>query len=478
MNSFHSFFRRPALLTALTALLFGASSAQADDSSEIQQLRDEIRLLEQKLNALEQKEARREQAATTAAVAAVPPAKPSSPPPKITIDNTGFTFASADNENFIKLHGLVQLDSHWYLSNRSIPNNDSFILRRARLIFEGGFDGIYSFQLVPEFGGGSTGASNAPVIYDANVGFALSPQFNLRFGKFKSPIGLEMLQNDAALNFPERSLATDLVPARDVGVLAGGTLPGVAVSWSAGVMNGSADAAYANNVGADNGKDFVGRVFWKPAAAETASLLNGLGVGLAGSYGLHNRNSVLTSGYRTESQQTFFTYRSTVLPDGASWRVAPQLNYYKGPLSVQGEYTISAVNVATTTAQAEVRNSAWQGTVAWLLTGEKASYDGFTPKSPFRLGGDGGWGAWEIAGRVDQLKLDRNVFPLFADPAASAKAATSFSIGLNWYLSKTIRADLDYLQTRFDRAPGAVATTNAVLSADERAIITRVQVGF
>jgi len=473
-------FRRwPALLATLAFLPFAVPSARADETEEIKQLRASIQLLSEKLNALEQKEALREQAAAAAA-APVPAAAavPDSPAPKIKIDNTGFTFGSPEDGNFIRLHGLAQLDSRWYFDDRGIPNNNTFVLRRARLIYEGGFDKIYSFLLVPEFGGGGTGVSNAPVIYDASVGIAFNPAFQLRFGKFKSPLGLEMLQNDAVLVFPERSLATDLVPSRDVGVLASGGLFGGAVSYAAGVLNGSADSAYTSNVAGDNGKDFVGRAFLRPFVGDADSPLRGLGLGLAASAGVHNKNASVTSGYKTDSQQTFFTYRSTVLPDGSSWRVAPQANYYAGPLSVVGEYTVSAANLVTGTTQAEVRNTAWQGAVGYILTGEKASYDGFTPAAPFHPGRDGGWGAWEVAARVDRLTIGDSAFPLFADVAASAKRATSVSLGLNWYLSKTVRADCDLLHTRFDRATGAATTTNLVIGGDEQAIVTRVQVGF
>ncbi len=486
MNPTLSFLRWPALLAALAVVYLGASPlARANDLDEIRQIRTEMQQLAQRLNALEQKVAQGQPGAAAAGSAAAPisasapveatPATASAP--KITIDNTGFTFASADSANFIKLHGLVQLDSRWYTDDHGIPNNDTFVLRRARLIFEGGFDKIYSFLIVPEFGGGGTGVSNAPVIYDASLNIAFDPAFQLKFGKFKSPIGLEMLQNDAVLLFPERSLATNLVPSRDVGVVAGGGWSKGAVTYSAGVVNGSADAAYANNVATDNGKDFVGRIFFRPFLADADSLLKGLGFGLGGSAGDHNKSSSLTSGYKTDSQQTFFTYRSTVTPYGTTWRVSPQANYYVGPLSLQTEYTASAVTALVGTSKIDVRNSAWQVGVGYVLTGEKASYDGIVPFSPFRPG-SGGWGALEIAARVDRLKIDSDAFPLLSDPAASASGATAYGLGLNWYLSKTIRFDLDYVLTNFDRASGTTSTTNTLIGADERAILTRVQVGF
>ena len=220
---------------------------------------------------------------------------------------------------------------------------------------------------MPEFGGGATGTSNSPVIYDANLGISVAPDVKIVAGKFKSPIGLEMLQNDAVLLFNERSLATNLVPSRDVGIEVTGSPLGGKVSYTAGVLNGSADAAYTNNTDTDNNKDFVARLFFNPFAGSAAG---NLGFGIAGSAGLQNKTGSLTSGYKTDGQQTFLlTYRSTVLPEGQDWRVSPQANYYAGPFSAQAEYTVSAVTALAGTTKAEIRNNGWQGAVGYVLTG-------------------------------------------------------------------------------------------------------------
>jgi phosphate-selective porin OprO/OprP len=477
---------RPALsLLALLALatILPASSF-ADGADEIGQLRSEIKILEKKLDVLEQKEEQRDKssgeappAPTLAAVPAQVLAKAAFNSTRITIDDTGFAFASVDGGTFIKLHGLVQADSRWFSDDGSIANNETFVIRRARLIFEGGFDKIFSFLIVPEFGGGATGTSNAPVLYDANLGIAVMPDVKLVAGKFKSPIGLEMLQNDAVLTFNERSLATNLVPSRDVGLEITGSPFEGAVNYAAGILNGSADAAYANNTDVDNNKDFVARLFFTPFVGKTASPLRNLGFGFAASDGLQGKTGQLTSGYKTDGQQTFFTYRSTVVPEGRDWRVAPQANYYTGPFSAQAEYTVSAVTALAGATKAELRNRGWQASVGYVLTGETASYNGYTPQHNFSWL-DGTWGAWEIGARVADLKIDGNAFPIFADPAASAGEARSYGVSANWFLSKAIRVSFDLVDTRFERAAGSKTTTNLLIGQDERAFLTRFQVGF
>jgi phosphate-selective porin OprO/OprP len=94
-----------------------------------------------------------------------------------------------------------------------------------------------------------------------------------------------------------------------------------------------------------------------------------------------------------------------------------------------------------------------------------------TPKHPFGLS-DGGWGAWEVAARVSQLEVDKAAFPLFADPAASARTATAWGLGLNWHLNKNVKINLDYEQTDFGGG------TSPLLSKGEQVIFTRAQLSF
>jgi phosphate-selective porin OprO and OprP len=460
--------------------LAGALHAADPSADEIAQLRTQIRALEARLDALESSQ---RPAATAPTSASAPEAVPGATAPaaaqaapRITIDDTGFTFASGTGETYIRLHGLVQGDGRFFEGGSSIANNDTFVLRRARLIFEGAFDKSFSFLILPEFGGGGTGTSNAPVLYDANVGIALTPEVKLVAGKFKSPVGLELLQNDAALLFNERSLATNLVASRDVGFLLSGAHGGL-VSYAAGIVDGSADAGYTNNTDTDNNKDFVGRVFLTPWAASKDSPLAGLGFGIGASAGQQNKTGQLTSGYKTDGQQTFFTYRSTVQPYGTDWRLSPQANFYQGSFSAQAEYVASTVTVLSGASKKELTNKGWQLAAGYVLTGEKVSYNGYTPQHVFNPS-EGSWGAWEIGVRVADLKIDSAAFPTFADPAASASEATSYGVSLNGFLSKAIRVSLDLVDTQFDRAPGWKTTSNLLIGQDERALLTRFQVGF
>jgi phosphate-selective porin OprO/OprP len=241
-----------------------------------------------------------------------------------------------------------------------------------------------------------------------------------------------------------------------------------------------ADGASTTNSDFDNEKDVVARVWASPFKDAADSSLQGLSFGLSGTYGREKTTAGRTSGYRTDGQQTFFSYLATTVTDGPNWRVSPQLDYRNGSFGLLGEYVVSTVNVraGANAPLTELRNKAWQVSVGYVLTGENSSYNGVVPATDFNLS-KGTWGAFEVAGRYANLSVDDAAFPLYASPAASAGEASSAGLGLNWYLSKAVRFTFDYYQTKFDRAPGAPATlTNAVIRQDEKSFITRFQLAF
>jgi len=447
----------------LLVLPLAFSVAHAADDTDLKALRDQIRALEQKLLVLERKQELKDEAAAAAA--------PSTP--KITVNDKGVTFASADAANSLRVRGLVQLDSRLFFGDEGVTNN-AFVLRRARLITEGQFAKNYSVQLVSEFGGSSVS------ILDANLNVFLTKALQFRVGKFKSPVGLEQLQSDSWTFFNERSIASNLVPNRDLGLQAWGDLADNRVSYAVGVFNGVADAASSTNTDFDNDKDLAARVTFSPFRNDGGSPLQGLTFGLAGNLGREKTTAGRPSGYRTDGQQTFFSYNSSVVADGLNWRVSPQLDYRNGSFGLLGEYVLSTVNVrpSATGAKAELQNKSWQIATGYVLTGEDSSYNGVVPRANFDYAA-GTWGAFEVAGRIARVDVDDAAFPLFASPATNAKQATSFGVGLNWYLSKAVVLKLDYYQTDFGLHAAAPAVSSAaVLRQDEKAFITRFQLGF
>ena len=455
--------RNSALRKFAPALLASLSLLPITRADELSELRDAVNALQQKIAVLERKQEIKDEAAAAAAPTTA----------KVTVNDKGYTLASADAANSLRIRGLVQLDHRWFFGDDGSIQNNSFVLRRARIIVEGALGKQFSYQIVPEFGGAN------PAIVDANFTWTLAPELQFKFGRFKSPVGLEFLQSDSWTFFNERSLATLLVPFRDLGIVAQGDLLDTKLNYSLGVVGGVADGANTTNSDFDNEKEVVGRLFATPFKDSAGSPLQGLGFGIAGTYGRAKGTNGRTAGFRTDGQQSVFSYLASTITDGPNWRVTPQLDYRNGSFGLMGEYVLSTVNVrpSTTGKLSELQNKAWQVSAGYVLTGENSSYNGVVPANDFSLS-KGTWGAFEVAARYSNLKIDDSAFPLFANPVTNVNEVTAYAVGVNWYLSKAVRFTFDYYLNQFDRLAGAPPTTNPLLKNDESVFISRFQLAF
>jgi phosphate-selective porin OprO/OprP len=406
--------------------------------------------------------------------------------PKLIVGSSGFSAISTDSNFVFSLHGLLQVDSRTFFDDSDIKKNDGFLIRRARPIFQGTLYHDFDFRFEPDFGGSSV------QIFDAYGNYRYEPWLQLRAGKFKTPEGLEQLQVDANTSFNERSLVTDLVPNRDVGLQFWGDIDGGVLSYAAGIFNGVGDAQNSSNSAFENEVEFAGRLFAQPFKSSDITALKGLGFGVAGTSengtssasDLPSTTGGTYGGYTTDGQQQFFAYNpangSTIVGNGEHWRFSPQSYYYYGPLSLMGEYAISDQGVLNTTTKAEayLRNTAWEISGGWVLTGENASFNGVTPLHPFDLH-NGQWGALQVVARYEELNIDNNAFPVFANPETSASAAQAWSAGLNWYLNKNIRVNASFSHTTFTGGGGVGTTAPPIVTRQpENVFFTRVQLAF
>jgi phosphate-selective porin OprO/OprP len=209
------------------------------------------------------------------------------------------------------------------------------------------------------------------------------------------------------------------------------------VSYQLAWMNGVTDGGSADADGGDD-KDLVARVFAHPFQESGIEYLQGLGLGIATTYG---RQEGATPQYRTSGQQTFFSYRAaTVAPapvtpavfqTGVRSRWSPQAYWYWGSFGLLGEYV---------TDSADYRR----------LTGENESYRGFIPSTSFEPR-SGSWGGFEFISRYSRLRVSDDAFSSnFANPATSAQTADLWSVGINWYLNRFVKLALNYDHTSFD----------------------------
>src|SRR4051812_13102709 len=179
--------------------------------------------------------------------------------PLISVGGEGFTLGTANGNFKLQLKGLLQVDSRTFFDDSGVAGNDTFLIRRMRPILQGTVFRDFDFVVVPDFGG-----TSAPQLFDAYINYRFNAAVQLQAGKYKPPVGLEMLQADQHTLFNERSLATDLVPNRDVGFELHGELWQGAVSYAAGIFNGVGDARISSNADFEDDKEFAARIFFQP----------------------------------------------------------------------------------------------------------------------------------------------------------------------------------------------------------------------
>ncbi len=342
---------------------------------------------------------------------------------------------------------------------------DTFQVRRARSTLEGTVGEFVSFKLMPDFAGDSA------TLIDAYVDVDAVPFATFRGGKFKAPVGLERLQSASNLHMIERGYPTELAPNRDIGaeLYTGGLInskPDSIFSYAVAITNGTPDGRDSPATNPDDNFEYSARVFAEP--------ITGLGFGIAGSFGDKEGGAGDDAGdflprYRSPGQQTVFEYAETTAADGQQLRWSPQGYYYAGSFGVLAEYIRSKLDVTDGTATAALSHEAAQATAVFVLTGEDASYAGIEPYKPV---GSGGWGAFEVAARYGWLDLDDDAFPLYADPTDSISEADTWGLGLNWYLTKNLKAAVAYFQTDFDSFGGAAGFPK------EKVALSRLQVSF
>ena len=390
---------------------------------------------------------------------------PAGPPVTTGFDN-GFFVQTSDGANRLTFGLTVQADGRFGVDD-PLPITNTFTIRKVRPTFSGRIARYFEFKAMPDFGNGTA------VLQDAYIDTrfsATSNAFRLRVGKDKTPVGYDLLIGDANLFFPERSLASGLVPTRDVGIQAIGEVAGGRVIYSGGIFNGVADGTSSTaDVDANNDKDFAGRIMLQPwrSTVTPASALSGLGFHAGGSVGEETGG---LPAFRTSVGQTYFTYATGATANGHRTRFTPAAFYFYRNIGGFAEYTRSTQAIARLGVTREISNHAMHATLAFNLTGEPATAGTTRPAAPFDPAA-GHWGAVQVVTRFSRLEIDDDAFAGgLAAPGASGRA-DQWTLGLNWFPTAFTKWYVNYERTSFDR--------NAVGSRPiEHVIVFRAQLAF
>jgi phosphate-selective porin OprO/OprP len=385
--------------------------------------------------------------------------------PIVKVGAEGFSLSSPNHDYNIDFGGIIQADGRFFASGSDKNCCSTFFLNRVRPILTGSVGKYYNFNITPDFGQGKV------TLQDAYLNITYWDYASLRAGKFKAPFDLERLQSDRDLQFSERSEIQNLVPNRDTGFDLHGKLLNGRVYYDAALMNGVPNNTASDTTDLDNndGKDFVGRIFATPFELSENEWLKGLGFGFGGSYG--DERGSTTSVYKTYGMSTWFSYNKGVTASGLRARIEPQLYYYWRSFGLMAEYAQDehSLNLFTKVGKAPFTklinrtdtftDTGYFAQASYLLTGEDASYGWIKPYHPFDPR-NGRWGAWELAARISNVAAQTRQFQLgFASSDVSAKTATEWALGVNWYLTSNVKWQFDYANTFFDGGAGTSTVT-------------------
>jgi phosphate-selective porin OprO/OprP len=375
----------------------------------------------------------------------------------------GFNIQTENGDYRLQIGLVAQADGRFVLEDATEAVVDTFSIRKLRPGFSGRVARYFDFQVVPDFGSGQA------VLVDAFIDIRFSPALRVRSGKAKTPIGYEVLIGDPFVLFPERALASSLIPNRDVGFQALGDLAGGRVFYQGGVVNGIPDGSNStSDLDANDGKDLAGRIVLQPfrTTATPAPPLNGLGFALGGSRG---EQSGPLPQFRTSVGQRYFSYDAAAAAAGTRSRVTPSVFYYYKAFGAFAEYVQSTQQVARGAAREEITNDAWEVTASFVVTGEASSDRGVRPRANFDPAA-GEWGALQVLTRYSELSIDSDAFDAALAAAGSSGHATQFSVGANWYPAPFLKYYLAYERIGFE---GGNASR-----PDENSVILRAQIAF
>ena len=448
-------------LSALAAIVVGISMMPgADEAPSVEQ---RLQTLDQEVKQL------KEAAAKQAAGGANATSAPTGDAPRLTASaKEGFSLVSADGAYRLRLGGFAQIDGKYFLNDDNLPFNNTFTLSKVRPIIEGTLAKYFDYRLMFDL-------AATPALVDAYLTANVDPAFKITAGRFKVPFGLEMLQSDTNTAFVTRGLPTYLSPTRDAGFQISGDVLEGTLNYAFGVFNGPVDGGNKDPDTNDD-KDSMARLWATPFKNTSVDVLKTLSLGIAASYGYEKGTAGAATNnlptYKTPGANTFFTYGAATFAKGDRTRYSPQLYWPIQSFDVLAEYVATTQRVQAVTA-ANITNSAWQIEAGYILTGENATMKGVVPGKDF---GPGGWGAFQVVARVGAINIDDAVYSNgFATRATQASSATDIGVGVNWFLNRNVKLQLNYDHTTFkDGATPALGDDRE----SEEVIQTRVQFVF
>jgi phosphate-selective porin OprO/OprP len=346
----------------------------------------------------------------------------------------GLRLDTADKAFRAKIGGRIQND--WlFWGDRGDELKDEFDLengvefRRARLYIQGEIYEHVEFKAQYDFAGGDADFKDVYLGLTGLAGIG-----GVRLGHFKEPFSLEELTSSKYITFLERALPVSaFAPSRNTGIMVHNHAMEERMTWAAGVFMDTDD--FGDNLGDD--WNVTGRITGLPWYEEEGAKL--LHLGAAYTY-KNPDDSELRFRTRPEIHNTDRFVDTDDLAADDAGILGLEAATVLGPLSFQGEYLYNSV---CSDGGDDSDLDGWYVQASYFLTGESRRYkrstgtfDRTKPNRNF-LDGEGGMGAWEVAGRYSTVDL--------SDGDADGGEEDNVTLALNWYLNPNTRVMFNYV---------------------------------
>ena len=389
----------------------------------------------------------------------------------------GFKFSSGDGKSSIGLNGRIQADFRAFDVNKAATTTapDTFDIRRSYLTAKGKFRNT-SFEATFD-GTGSTGAVALKYYW---LEYGLSDAFNVRFGEFKTPMGLETQTSSRFNDMTERDWAAQLAPSINKGIMIHGVpTPGTTyqLMMSNGGLGYEAGQKAIETANGNDGKAFTGRLTLN-AAEIMGNKDNIYHAGVSYGYDHHLPTSDKTDlTFATNGRGVTFFRANAGLSNPDITRYGLEGIVALGAVKLQAEYNNNTYEVRDI---ADKEIDAYYVNLSWMITGEKYAnaykkglMDRMSPLNDYTGLGSSGWGAWELGLRYS----DFDASDFTADTGYTNKAK-SYTAGLKWITDPNTRFMLDYVYTDFNTPIYHISGSSAYAFDNEKALNFRAQFDF
>ncbi|MBI4546123.1 MAG: hypothetical protein HY703_13065 [Gemmatimonadetes bacterium] len=434
---------RVALVILALPLLYKPAFGQEQEIAELkkknQELEERVKRLEEKQQLIEKMFGEKQEDPTHAE----------------TVFDEGFFFVGADD--VLRIGSSAQLDVRIFAGGEG---DNTFLVRRARVFATGVLEDKFGYMVMPRWDNG------VATLHFAWLESSHSPYASLRIGQFKEPLSLEGLHSDQYWDFVERSLIVSTqLPLEDLGILLYGKFWRQRIEYGLGWFNGRGKNLTDNN----DDKDVAARIVLTPWKHARARLLRNLNLGVSYSRG-ENEESLGGSRFRTGAGTTFWTFGAGTVQSDDRTRLGFDLEWIFGPASIKTEYLEQDWGgLARASVREDLTIDGWYVLGSYLLTGdEKRRNKPVVPKAKFDPA-KGTWGAWEVAARYEEFRADQDV--ISSGIATGTNKVTGWSVGINWYPNRHMKAVLGFQHLEFEDA----LTTNGTSQDNEDVLTFRFQ---